>query len=267
VDSRTTSLLFPLSNSICILTDNTVQLPQGVFPGLRLIKTLPLRADEHSVSPPSLEDFLRAYRELEHEFAAILVLTISSHLLPVAQVAKQAALQHGGKAQITALDSKQTGPGLGMLAQLGAQAILAGESLIGVEGRIRAAMAHIYTLIHLDAEDLSRSTLTPAQTNAEEPGPFPLFMLEDGQLAPYKKIRTRRHLLESFQEFVEEFETPRQITFLRGRHSSIHSRPLREIARERFPKTPFSDMEIPAPLARVLGSQAAGVTVMEMPGP
>ncbi len=250
-----------MSNSVCILTDSSAQLPQGVFPGQRLIKTLPLQVDESSVSAPPLEVFLQTYRELEREFDAILVLTLSSHLAPVAQLATQASLRHGGMAQIAVLDSMQTGPGLGMLAQLGAQTILAGASLDDVVERIRAAMAHIYTLIHIDAE-----SRLPLPLDAEELGPFPLLMLEDGRLAPYKKIRTRRHLLESFQEFVEEFETPQRITFLRGRHSTIRSRPLRAIASERFPRTPFSDIEMPAPLARLFGSQAAGITVMEIPG-
>jgi fatty acid-binding protein DegV len=222
--------------------------------------------DEGSVSPPPLEDFAQAYSELEREFDAILVLTLSSQLLPVAQVAEQAALQHGGRAQIAVLDSKQTGPGLGMLAQLGAQAIIAGAPLADVEQHIRAATAHIYTLIHVNAESLLRSTFSPAQTDADEPGLLPLLILEDGQLVPYKKVRTRRHLLESFQEFIEEFETPQRITFLRGRYSAISARPLREITRERFPRTPFSDMEMPAPLARLFGSEAVGITVMEIPG-
>jgi len=52
---------------------------------------------------------------------------------------------------------------------------------------------------------------------------------------------------------------------LHGRYSAIPSRPLREISRGRFPQTPFSDMEIPAPLARMFGPEAAGITVMEMP--
>jgi fatty acid-binding protein DegV len=222
--------------------------------------------DECSVSPPLLEDFAQAYCELEREFDAILALTLSSQLVPVAQVAEQAALQHGGKAQIAVLDSMQTGPGLGMLAQLGAQAILAGASLAEVEQHIRAASAYLYTLIHVDAESLSRSTFAPVQEDVDEAGLLPLLLLEDGQPVLYKKVRTRRHLLESFQEFVEEFETPQRITFLRGRYSAIPSRPLREIARERFPQTPFSDMEMPAPLARLFGSEAAGITVMEMPG-
>src|SRR5690242_3039650 len=123
--SLITSSLFQLSNSVCILTDNTAQLPYGGFAGQRLIRSLPLHVDGPSISLPTLDDFLHVYRELEREFNAILVLTLSSHLLPVAEVARQAAMQHGGTARIAVLDSRQTAAGLGMLAQVGAQAALA----------------------------------------------------------------------------------------------------------------------------------------------
>lgn len=262
----TTSSLFQLNNSLCILTDNTAQLPRGIFPGQRLIKSFLLRSDGPSISTPNVDDFLRCYRELEREFNAMLVLTISSQLLPVAEIARQASMQHGGMAHITVLDSKQTAAGLGMLAQIGAQAAAAGESLGQVEQRVRSAIPHVYTLVHAETESLSRHGFFSTQeANDEALGLFPLFVLEDGKLMPYKKVRTRRHLLESFQEFIEEFETPQQINFLRGRNSTLRSRPLREITKERFPETPFSEAELSATLATVFGAQAVGITVMEMP--
>lgn len=247
-----------MNNSIGILIDNTAQLPHGPFPGQRLIRTLPLHLDAGSVSVPTLEDFLRTYRELEHEFGEIIVLTVSSHILPVARVAQQAALQHGGMVQITVLDSKQTGPGLGMLAQLGAQAILAGASLSDVEQHLRAAIASIYTLIHIDADSLSQGPFLLPQTDG-----LPLMSLDDGQLVPYKKIRTRRHLLKSFQEFLEEFETPIQIACLHGKDSAIRPRSLREIAAQNFPEVPFTDLETPPVLARLFGPETVAITVME----
>ncbi len=265
--SRTTSLLFQLSNSLCILTDNTAQLPYGGFPGQRLIKSLPLRSDNQSITAPAVDDFLRVYRELEREFSAILVLTLSSHLVPVAEIAYQASMQHGGTAQITVLDSRQVGVGLGMLAQIGAQAALMGQSLVEVEERIRATIPHVYTLIHAEVESLTRHADFPKmQAGDEVLGLFPLFVLEDGQLTPYKKVRTRRHLLESFQEFIEEFETPQQIAFLRGKGSTLRSRPLREVSKELFPDTPFSEVDMPLALAALFGAQAVGITVMEIPG-
>ena len=256
-----------MSNSLCILTDNTAQLPYGGFPGQRLIKILPLRTETQSVSAPTVDDFLHVYRDLEREFNAILVLTLSNHLLPVAENATQASMRHGGIAHIAVLDSRQTAAGLGMLAQLGAQAAFDGEPLAGVEDRVRGAIPHIYTLIYAEAESLSQhGYLSPAELSSEALGPFPLFVLEDGQLVPYKKVRTRRHLLECFQEFLEEFETPRQIAFLHAKNSTLRSRPLRELAKNLFPETPFSEVDMSAPLVGLFGSQAVGMTVMEMPG-
>jgi DegV family protein with EDD domain len=255
-----------LNNSICILTDNTAQLPPGGFSGQLFIKSLPLYSDSQSVRAPKVDDFLRVYRELERDFSAILVLTLSSHLVPVAEIAHQASMQHGGTAQISVLDSRQTAAGLGMLVQIGAQAVLAGESLADVEQRIRFAIPHIYTLIHAETKNLLRhGYFSAAQAQSDALGLFPLFMLEDGQLAPYRKIRTRRHLLESFQEFLEEFETPRQIAFLRGKNNILRSHPLREIAKRLFPKTPFSEVDLSAPLITLFGVQAVGITVMEVP--
>lgn len=231
-----------------------------------MVKTISLRLDGQTVHAPSLEDWLKAYRDLEHEFNAILVLTLSGYLLPAAEIARKAALQHGGKAHITILDSKQAGPGLGVLAYLAAQAILTGASLVDVEEQVRAVIPHIYTLFHIDAESLAHyGDFSPTSTDEESLGSFPLLALEDGQFAPYKKVRTRRHLLESFQEFIEEFETPQQITFLRGRGNTIRSRPLRELARERFPEVPFSEMEMSLSLTRLLGIESVGVMVMEIP--
>lgn len=227
---------------------------------------MPLRSDGQSVSTPTVDDFLRVYHELEREANAILVLTLSSHLLSVAEIAYQASIQHGGTAQIAVLDSRQIGIGLGLLAQIGAQAALTGQSLVQVEQHIRAAIPYIYTLIHVDTDSLSRHTdIHNTPIDDDVLGLFPLFVLEDGQLVPYKKVRTRRHLLESFQEFIEEFETPQQIAFMRGKGSTLRSRPLREVSKELFPQTPFSEMDMPVALATLFGPQAVGITIMEMP--
>ena len=265
--SPITNLSFQLSNPLCILTDNTAQFPHSGFPGQRLIRSLPLHSDGQSVTVPTVDDFLRVYRELEREVNSILVLTVSSHLLPVAEVAYQASIRHGGTAQIAVLDSRQIGVGLGMLAQVGAQAALSGLSLLEVEQQVRATIPHVYTLIHVDTESLARLGDVPAaQANDDGLGLFPLFVLEDGQLVLYKKIRTRRHLLESFQEFIEEFETPQQIAFLRGKGSTLRSRPLREVSKELFAETPFTEVDMPAALITLFGTQAVGITVMEMSG-
>jgi DegV family protein with EDD domain len=254
--------------SICILTDNTASLPShSAFPGQRLIKSLPLRVENQHLSAPTVDAFLRAYHELESKFNAILVLTTSKHLLPGSEAAGQAATQHGGTVRISVLDSQQTGTGLGILAQIGAQAAAAGHTLTEIEAYIRAAIPHLYTLVYAEAEYLARNGLlfpAPADGSAVL-GPFPLFILEDGQLSAYKKVRTKRHLLESFEEFIQEFERPQQITLLHGAGNTLRTRPLREMSRELFPETRFNEIELSAPLDTLFGPQAMGITLLEMP--
>jgi fatty acid-binding protein DegV len=248
--------------SICILTDNTAQLPRAPLPTAHSIKTIALRVEDRLLCAPTVDDFLRAFRNLEPDFDCVLVLTISSHLLPVADVARAAATQRGGKFGISVLDSMQTGAGLGILAQMGAQAAAEGQPLADVEKRIRAVIPHIYTLIHTDT--IFRHTLQPAQTNDTTP-PLPLFTLDEGQLSLYKNVRTRRNLLESFQEFIEEFEHPQQVAILRGAETILRPRALRTISHDLFPETPFDEREMSIPLMALFGAQSIEVAILETP--
>jgi fatty acid-binding protein DegV len=107
--------------------------------------------------------------------------------------------------------------------------------------------------------------LSPAQAIVGEMlGLFPIFMLEEGHLSPLEKVRTQRHLIESFQEFVEEFESPRNIVLLKGSQNHLRTRPLRQYVGEMFPETPFSEHTLNAPLTTMLGPQSIGLTVMEL---
>ncbi len=241
---------------VCILTDSTAVFPASSFTGQKFLRIISLKTRDGQVNIPPVEDFLRAFNEMEHYSNEILVLTVSSAILPLFDVANRAAAQHGGLTKITVLDSRQTAAGLGLLAQIGAQAALNGASLAEAENRVRAAIPNVYTL--LSAEEESGET---AQNG--DAGSVPIFSIEDGQMAPYKKVRTRRHLLETFQEFIEEFEYPYQIIFSHGPNNSLRSRPLRELTASLFPGVPFSEQELPASLVSIYGSQAATITVME----
>ncbi len=248
----------PFPMSLCILTDNTAHFPPSTSSGKHLIHILPLRGGLAHVAPPTVEDFLSAFHELERSFKDILVLTTSAQLVPVADVARQAAVQHGGLAQINVLDSQQTGAALGLLAQVGVQAALDGSTLDEVKNRIRAAMVNTYTLICCD----------PASgfdhIGDEDGLPFAIYSIEEGRLSLYKRVRTRRHLMETFLEFLEEFESPNYIVFSHAPRSLLRAKPLRDIARERFRHTPFTELEMNSTLTSLFGLQAVGLTIMEM---
>ena len=251
----------------CILTNNAALFPPAAPNTGRLIHTLTLATGGSCIVPPTSADFSHAFSELEREFNGILVLLASEALLPGVKVAQMAAQCQGGTAKISVLDSQQVGPGLGLLAQVGSQKAAAGASLLEVEEHIRAAIPHIFTMICPDAAHICQNgeNLISTALTMELPGAVPVYSLEDGNLAPYKKIRTRRNLLESLQEFLEEFETPQQLAYFRGYTTSLRIRPLRQAAHSLFPSIPFSELELNAPLTALFGSQTVGMTILEVP--
>jgi fatty acid-binding protein DegV len=252
--------------TVCILTNNVALFPSAAPGNRRAIRTLTLITEGGRIVPPTADDFSRAYRELEQEFSAILVLLASEFLLPGADAAYLAAQSHGGTAKISVLDSQQIGPGLGLLAQLGAQKAAAGASLPEVEECIRAVIPFLFTLICPDAVPPQEEQPDPSTASLSDlPGIVPIYSLEEGCLAPYKKVRTRRHLLETLQEFLEEFERPQQLVYFRGYTTRLRARQLRESANGLFPGTPFTEMDLNAPLSALFGAQTAGITVLEIP--
>ena len=242
--------------SVCILTDSTAVFPASSFTGQKLLKVISIKPKDGQVQLPQEDVFLRAFNEMERTTTDILVLTASSAILPLFDIACRAAAQHGGLTKISVLDSRQAAAGLGLLAQAGAQASMTGATLAEVEARIRTAIPHVYTLISTEQD------LPDVPSNGES-GSLPVYSMEDGLLSLYKRVRTRRHLLETFQEFIEEFEYPRQIVFSHGPENALRSRPLRELTASLFPGVPFSEQELPAPLVTLLGPQAATITVMD----
>lgn len=246
--------------SLCILTNTTALFPATTTLSGRLVHTMPLEAVEQGLVSPGVEAYTRVFNELEKEFNAILVLTASEAILPGIEFARQAARGHGGIAKISVLDSLQIGPGLGILAQLAARKAAAGMSLAEVEDYLRTLIPYLFTIL------CPENTPGSKGRQADQQGSLPVYLLEDGQLMPYKKVRTHRHLHENLQEFMGEFEKPQRLAYFHGKNVSLHIRPLREAAATLFPGIHFSDSELNESLAAIFGEHTVGLTVLEAPG-
>ena len=145
-----------------------------------------------------------------------------------------------------------------MLPELRARSafsFLEGASLPEIESSIRVAIPNLYTLICPGLEHLL--------DEGESGRTAQMLTLENGELLPYRKIRTRRHLPETLQEFMEEFEQPRHIIYSRGQVPVIRTRPLRDAAGTLFPKIPFREIENNPATSLLFGPHAVGLTVME----
>jgi fatty acid-binding protein DegV len=151
--------------------------------------------------------------------------------------------------------------------QIAAEAAVAGASIHEIEQLVRLAIPHIYMLLCIpemnylaEAGYLSRSQAVVGEIM----GMLPIFVLEEGQLTPMLKVRTQRHLLESFQEFIDEFNDPYHVALIQGiNHMHLRTHPLREYVEGSFPSTPFTVHFIGAHLSNLFGPQCVGLVVME----
>ncbi|MGZ6346762.1 MAG: DegV family protein [Anaerolineales bacterium] len=269
-------------SKVCILTDSTVQFTHPNFPGHERVYVIPfeiqLTPPDGEISmqnnglskrlvPPSLTEFTRYYSQLSREYDTIFVLTLSSLLNPTMQVAQCVSTQSGIPATIVVIDSQTTGVGLGLLVQAAAAAAAAGATPADIERQMRASIPRIYMLFcipeltylaHSGFMDYSQALV------AEMMGMLPIFVIEDGRLTPMEKVRTQRHLFESFLEFINEFEKPAHIALMRAAtHNSSRSRAVRQYIQENFPGTCFSEHTIAPHLAALFGPQSTALVIME----
>ena len=269
---------------VCILTDSTAQFTRPDFSGRDRIYLIPFRLSAEvrpgeEASPrdvygqkleaPGVREYTRFFYQLNREYDAILTITLSSLLSPASRHAQTAAAQFGTHASIQVVDSQTTAVGLGLLVQVAAEAAVAGAALAEIESLVRSAIPRIYMLVCIpeltyltDSGYLTRSQAVVG----EMLGLLPIFALEDGRLMPMEKVRTQRHLFESFEEFINEFDDPYHVALVRGiNHNTIRTRPLREYVQEIYPQTPFSEHNMNAHLAALLGPQSIGLVVAEKP--
>lgn len=271
-----------IMSNVCILTDSTVQFTRSNYPGHERVyvipfefqtreqqgeKSQPRRDLTQRLIPPSPQEFIRFYARLSRAYDMIFVLTLSSLLNPATRFALSASVQYSNHATINVIDSQTTGVGLGLLVQGAAAAASAGAPPAEIEQRMRASIPHIYMLFCIpELAYLARSGyMEYSQARIGElMGMLPIFAIEEGRLVPMEKVRTQRHLFESFQEFMNEFDAPAHIALVRGvSHNTIRTRPVRQYVQETFPHTLFSEHTIAPHLAALFGPQSTGLIIME----
>ncbi len=271
-------------SNVCILTDSTVQFTHPNFSGHERVYVIPFgfqtgtqQGDEsrprsglaQRLIPPSPQEFIRFYAQLSRAYDKIFVLTLSSLLNPTTRFALSASVQYSNHATINVIDSQTTGIGLGLLVQEAAAAAAAGAPPAEIERRLRVSIPRIYMLFcipeltylaHSGYMDYSQALV------GELMGMLPIFAIEGGRLTPIEKVRTQRHLFESFQEFMNEFDAPAYIALARGAsHNTNRTRHVRQYVQETFPNTPFSEHAIAPHLAALFGPQSTGLVIMEKP--
>ena len=249
--------------NICILTDSTAIFSPLSRQDRQIIYVMPFKSDGAGVHHPLVNDFMRIFSVLEHEFKAILVLTSSEAITPFYEIAKQAASSHGGSVKIQVLDTRQIGSGVGMLAQLAARKVAEGVDMLELEEYIRSVIPFMFTLLCPGLTPKAGDG-NPTKPKLEKMDLSQLYCLEDGQLIPYKKVRTQRHLLQSLQEFLREFEKPQVLAYFHAKNADKHNHSLWDVAGSLFPAMQFYNLDMNDSLSQLVGEQAIGLTILEI---
>jgi DegV family protein with EDD domain len=225
-------------------------------------------AEETEISIPfaALE---QAFERLSRETGEVLVIPSSGSLTGAFGQAQRAARGFLGRCRIQLMDSMSISWGLGLLVRTAAEAAAQGYPLDAIIRRVRGMLPHIYLIFAVERLDyLERGgRLGPAQALLGSLLKInPILLVEDGEIVPVEKVRTRTMALEKLADFVAEFASIQQVVLLKsplegGNGAKLGE--LRDLLSMALPGQSFETIEYDPVLACHLGPDAVGVVVYE----
>lgn len=168
-------------------------------------------------SPPSRSTFERVYSELSKTTHEIISIHISSKLSQTCAVANTVAAPFLGRCSIAIVDSLTTSLGLGILATTAAKAAAQGKSLDEIVRLLRGVIPHVYIVFFVETLDYLEREGYIGRAQAILGGLLgikPLMIIEDGEIVPLEKVRTRLKAIDKLFEFVVEFPHIEQMAIL-----------------------------------------------------
>ena len=233
---------------------------------LEHIADRPAESTEISVPP---EAFQQAFSQLNRETEEILVIPSSGRLSNVHAQAQDAARGFLGRCRIQVMDSMSVSWGLGFLVQAAAEAAAEGLPLEAIVRLVRGMLPHIYLVLSVERLDyLERGgRIGPAQALLGTMLHIkPILLVEDGEIVPVEKVRTRLMALEKLADFVAEFAVIQQVVILKSPLESEDNPEIEELREQlslALPDQPFPIVEYDPILACHLGPEALGVVVYD----
>nr|MBC7244313.1 DegV family protein [Chloroflexota bacterium] len=218
-----------------------------------------------TAEPPPSEEFQRVYSQLMKNTDQILSIHLSSRLNKTVQAAQEATRAFLGRSKITVFDSRMISWGLETLVVAAAEAAQRGTPVAEIVRLIRGMIPRLYMVFFAEnLEYLERYVHSVRRRSFADsfPGPRPLMIVEEGEIMPLDKVRSRGRPVDRLFEFVAEFAYFEKVVILQGR-SSDDAQMLFERLSDAFPQKNLDIKPYGATLATYLGPDALGVVVYE----
>ncbi len=230
-------------------------------------RKLPHYAALPTLHPPSTDVFRDLYAEKIRQNKQILSIHISSKMSKTVAMARQAADEFLGGNKIVVIDSLTTSIGLGLLVEAAAAAAENNAPLDEIVRIVRGMITHMYAVFFVEnlnyLERNNRLSKSQAVLGTML-GIKPFLTIEDGEIIPMEKVRTREKAIDKLVEFVSEFSNIERVAIMQsGQQPTEDTRLLLDRLEQTFPGQYFPVMTYGPGLACQIGPDSVGVFIYE----
>lgn len=233
-------------------------------------RRLPHYATLPTMHPPPVDVFRDLYSEKLKQNKQIISIHTSSKMGRTVAMARQAADEFLGGNKIAVVDSLTTSLGLGLLVEAAASAAEAGASLDEVVRVVRGMITHMYAVFFVDSLDYLERNGRLSKSQAvlgTMLGIKPFLTIEEGEIIPMEKVRTREKAVDKLVEFVSEFSNIDRVAIMQsGQQPGEDTRMLLERLEQTFPGQYFPVMTYGPGLACQIGPDSLGIFIFEGSG-
>jgi fatty acid-binding protein DegV len=255
------------------------------------LKLIEARPGEVRMMAPTASDFAAVYRRLAGTAKGIISIHMGKNLFQSWSAGRQAASQLAGHAKIDIIDSMSIAYGQTLLVETAREAIQQGEPFDEIVRQVRGTVERIYAVFFTESlecllryaleaapseKSIPLDTSSPGDTSSAARGMMsashvilsailgvkPVLTVEDGELIPIEKVRTRLQAVERLVEFAVEFDQPIEMMVLSCKTGEpqrmLLDRLQQEFSDRAIQQTPYC----PA-LAALLGVDAIGLVILE----
>ena len=216
---------------------------------------------------PTADQFRRIYSRLTRHTDQIISLHSSASLSLVHREAQIAAREFLGRCDIVVMDSETLSLGLGILVQEAAQLANIPIPLGEIMRQIRGVIRRIYIVLIADTLDYLEYShlISPAQAILGTMlGIKPFLAIEDGEIIPMEKVRSRERAIDKLAEFAGEFSDIERIAILQSTpYPTEKTRMLLERLELIEPRHEFPILLYGPLLASHIGPDGMGLVVYE----
>lgn len=266
---------------IAIITDSSADLPGDVVSQEGIV-VVPVAASAVSAAAeesatefkarPDLRDaFLAAFTEASRAHDAVVAILLSSRLGSVVQAAREARDQIPGSTSIEIVDSRSASLGLGFQVLHAAALARRGMDAAAIAAEIRATSDRYHVVFSVESvEHLRRSGRIgrSAAMIAEALQLKPLLRIDEGQIVPYERARTRPRAMAELVEFVQQIpDVERCAVLYSSRERDARRLADAILASPGFRTDRLTVSRIGETIAAHVGPGALGVAVVEAEGP